>query len=191
MLQHTQALAREFGVTLSDTPMTGGGSDGNFTAALGIATLDGLGIDGDGRTTFVNPAAERLLGWTAAELVGHDQHAAIHHTRADGTPYPEAECPLRAARLEGRACRVDDELFWRRDGSAFPVEYTVTPVFERGRPAGASARISSSTRTTSTGGQSRASSHCHSFRQQVLGGLSVVAGTMESLGRFLPGADKG
>jgi len=108
------------------------------TARLLAAAGEGvLGIDADGRTTFVNPAAERLLGWTAAELVGRDQHAAIHHTRADGTPYPDAECPLHAARLQGRACRVDDELFWRRDGSAFPVEYTATPMFERGRPAGA------------------------------------------------------
>jgi glutamate carboxypeptidase len=51
LLQHAQGVAREFGVTLADTPMTGGGSDGNFTAALGIATLDGLGIDGDGAHT--------------------------------------------------------------------------------------------------------------------------------------------
>ena len=108
------------------------------TARLLAAAGEGvLGVDAAGCTTFANPAAERLLGWTAAELAGRDQHATIHHTRADGTPYPAAECPMRAARLEGRARRVDDEVFWRRDGTAFPVEYTVTPVFEVGRPAGA------------------------------------------------------
>jgi glutamate carboxypeptidase len=51
LLKHAQALASEFGLVLADTPMTGGGSDGNFTAALGVATLDGLGIDGDGAHT--------------------------------------------------------------------------------------------------------------------------------------------
>jgi len=51
LLRHAQALAREIGFALADTMMTGGGSDGNFTAALGIATLDGLGIDGDGAHT--------------------------------------------------------------------------------------------------------------------------------------------
>jgi glutamate carboxypeptidase len=51
LLRHAQALAREIGFTLADTMMTGGGSDGNFTAALGVATLDGLGIDGDGAHT--------------------------------------------------------------------------------------------------------------------------------------------
>jgi glutamate carboxypeptidase len=51
LLRHAQALAREIGFTLADTMMTGGGSDGNFTAALGVPTLDGLGIDGDGAHT--------------------------------------------------------------------------------------------------------------------------------------------
>jgi glutamate carboxypeptidase len=51
LLRQAQALAREIGFTLADTLMTGGGSDGNFTAALGVPTLDGLGIDGDGAHT--------------------------------------------------------------------------------------------------------------------------------------------
>jgi glutamate carboxypeptidase len=51
LLRQAQALARDIGFVLADTMMTGGGSDGNFTAALGVATLDGLGIDGDGAHT--------------------------------------------------------------------------------------------------------------------------------------------
>jgi glutamate carboxypeptidase len=52
MLSHAQAVARSIGFDLEDCPMTGGGSDGNFTAALGIPTLDGLGIDGAGAHTL-------------------------------------------------------------------------------------------------------------------------------------------
>jgi glutamate carboxypeptidase len=51
LFRHAQGLAREIGFELADTAMTGGGSDGNFTAALGVPTLDGLGIDGDGAHT--------------------------------------------------------------------------------------------------------------------------------------------
>lgn len=52
LFEKVGALARELGLDLQDVPMTGGGSDGNFTAALGIPTLDGLGIDGDGAHTL-------------------------------------------------------------------------------------------------------------------------------------------
>ena len=48
ILRKAQALYREIGKELADVPLTGGGSDGNFTAALGIPTLDGLGADGKG-----------------------------------------------------------------------------------------------------------------------------------------------
>jgi PAS domain S-box-containing protein len=101
------------------------------------ATDDGLlGTDLAGRTTFVNPAAERTLGYAAAELVGRPQHALIHHTRADGTPYPAAECPLSHARQAGTSTRVEGEVFWRKDGTAVPVDYAMTPVVEDGAVVG-------------------------------------------------------
>ena len=102
------------------------------------ATDDGLlGTDMHGRTTFANPAAERMLGWTAAELVGQSQHALIHHTRPDGTPYPSSECPLYHARMAGVSTRVEGEVFWRKDGTSVPVEYAMTPVFDDGAIVGA------------------------------------------------------
>jgi glutamate carboxypeptidase len=52
MLERAQGVARSIGFDLEDCPMTGGGSDGNFTAALGVPTLDGLGIDGAGAHTL-------------------------------------------------------------------------------------------------------------------------------------------
>ncbi|MFW6078884.1 MAG: PAS domain S-box protein [Gemmatimonadota bacterium] len=90
------------------------------------------GLDTEGRTTFVNPAAARLLGWEAGELIGQPQHEVIHHTRPDGTPYPEAACPIYAAFRDGAVHRVIDEVFWRKDGTSFPVEYVSTPILEDG-----------------------------------------------------------
>lgn len=101
------------------------------------AIFDAIGegvhrIDLEGRITFVNLAAARLLGWDAGELLGREQHPTIHHTRADGTPYPAEECPILAALREGRVGRHDDELFWRKDGTALPVDYIATPIREGG-----------------------------------------------------------
>ena len=95
------------------------------------------GVNAEGKTTFLNPAAERLLGWRAEELVGRGMHESVHHHHADGTHYPHEECPIYAAFRDGAVHTVDDEVFFRRDGSAFPVEYTSTPIRERGVVVGA------------------------------------------------------
>ena len=95
------------------------------------------GLDTEGLTTFVNPAAARLLGWDTEELIGSPMHAVLHHTRPDGSPYPREECPIYAAFKDGQVHRVEDEVFWRKDGSSFPVEYTSTPIREDGRLIGA------------------------------------------------------
>ncbi|HYO72331.1 MAG TPA: PAS domain S-box protein [Archangium sp.] len=95
------------------------------------------GLDTEGRTTFVNPAAARMLGWTPEELIGKPQHAVMHSKRPDGTPLPLAECRTYAAFREGRTFHVTDEVFWRRDGSSFPVEYRSSPVRDGERIIGA------------------------------------------------------
>jgi len=93
------------------------------------AVGDGIsGVDKNGITTFVNPAMERLTGWSAAELIGRFQHDMIHHTRADGIPYSRHECPVRATFTGNEPRYVDDEVFWRKEGSSFPVEYFSTPI---------------------------------------------------------------
>ena len=88
------------------------------------------GLDTEGLTTFVNPAATRLLGWDAKELRGAPMHSMLHHSRPDGSPYPREECPIYAAFKDGKVHRVEDEVFWRKDGTSFPVEYTSTPIWE-------------------------------------------------------------
>jgi PAS domain S-box-containing protein len=86
------------------------------------------GLDVEGRTTFCNPAAVAMMGWTAEEMLGKPQHDLIHHTKPSGEAYPRSECPVYAAITDGLVHREDNEVFWRKDGSSFPVEYVSTPV---------------------------------------------------------------
>lgn len=95
------------------------------------------GLDREGNTTFVNPAAAALTGFDPAELIGKDQHEIVHHSHSDGTSYPVQDCPIYAALTDGEVRHVDDEVFWRKDGSSFPVEYTSTPIREDGEVVGA------------------------------------------------------
>ncbi len=95
------------------------------------------GVDADGRATFVNPAAERILGWRAEELIGKNIHLAIHHSHNDGSDYCVEDCPIYAAFHDGTVRRVQDEVFWCRDGHPVPVEYTSTPIFDGGKRLGA------------------------------------------------------
>lgn len=95
------------------------------------------GVNNQGETTFVNAAAERMLGWTAADMLGRSMHAVVHHHRPDGSHYPDHECPIYAAFRDGKVHRVSDEVFWRRDGAPLWVEYTSTPIRAHGAIVGA------------------------------------------------------
>jgi len=95
------------------------------------------GLDAEGMTTFANPAAIEMLGYSIDELIGQPIHDLHHHTKPDGSNYPAFECPIYAAFKDAEVHRVDDEIFWRKDGTSFPVEYTSTPILENGRPVGA------------------------------------------------------
>lgn len=99
---------------------------------------DGIfGLDPEGNHTFVNPAAARMLGYEVEELIGKHSHSICHHSRADGSPYPEEECPVYGAYRDGTVRHAADEHFWKKDGTGFPVEYTSTPIIENGKPIGA------------------------------------------------------
>ena len=86
------------------------------------------GLDREGKTTFVNPAAAEMLQYRAEELLGESMHAILHHTRRGGSPYQAKDCPIYASFRDGKVHTVDDEVFWRKDGSSIPVEYTSTPI---------------------------------------------------------------
>jgi len=96
------------------------------------SVADGIyGVDLQGKSTFANKAMENLTGWRAYDLVGARQHELMHHTRPDGSPYPSSDCPIHQTFSDDQARFVDDDLFWRKDGSSFPVEYSSTPVRDR------------------------------------------------------------
>jgi PAS domain S-box-containing protein len=104
-------------------------------AAHGRLILDAAGegiygLDVHGRSTFVNPAAARLTGHSVEELLGQCMHDIVHHSRPDGSRYANHECPIYAAFEDGMNRNAGDEVFWRKDGSSFPVEYTSTPIYQ-------------------------------------------------------------
>ncbi len=92
---------------------------------------DGIyGVDLEGCVTVINPAAAQMLGYRPEELLGRNMHELIHYKKADGSPYPESECPIRASVHDLNSIRVANEVFWRKDGSSFPVAYVARPQIE-------------------------------------------------------------
>lgn len=96
-----------------------------------------FGLDLQGKHTFVNPAGARMLGYKVEELIGQSSHEIWHCSKADGSPYPEEECPVYAAYRDGAIHHGDNEVFWRKDGTGLPVEYSSTPIREGGELIGA------------------------------------------------------
>ena len=102
------------------------------------STAEGIyGMDMEGYCTFINHAATAMLGCEPEEVLGRNMHEFIHHRHADGSAYPVVECPIFSAFKKGERCRVDTEVFWRRNGQSFPVEYSSLPISENGRITGA------------------------------------------------------
>ncbi|MEK9628506.1 MAG: PAS domain S-box protein [Nitrospinota bacterium] len=95
------------------------------------------GIDLEGNTTFVNPAACKMLGYTEIELLGKEQHNMIHHSLSDGTHYPKDDCPIHGTIRNKKDHHECDEVFWKKDGTSFPVEYISKPITDQGKIIGA------------------------------------------------------
>ncbi|WP_353063035.1 PAS domain S-box protein [Tunturibacter psychrotolerans] len=96
---------------------------------------DGIyGIDLDGKVTVVNSAAAQMLGYKQEEMLGRNMHQLIHHTRADGTPYASADSPIRKSLTNFATVRISNEIFWRKDGTSFPVEYVARPQVDSQSP---------------------------------------------------------
>jgi PAS domain S-box-containing protein len=97
----------------------------------GVYTLDSHGL-----VTHVNPSAEAMFGWTAAELLGKKMHDVTHYKHPDGTPFPSADCPGLQVRQSGIELREREDVFIRKDGSFFPVVFSASPLTQGGKIAG-------------------------------------------------------
>lgn len=96
-----------------------------------------FGVDLEGLCVFINPAGARMIGYEPEQVLGQNMHTLTHHAHADGRHYPMDDCPIYNAFRQGQACRIDSEVFWRKDGGSFPVEYASYPVFDQGQVRGA------------------------------------------------------
>jgi two-component system, OmpR family, sensor histidine kinase VicK len=106
---------------------------------------DGIfAIDLSGNVTVANVAAAQMLGYKKEEMLGRNLHDLIHHTRPDGTTFASEDSPIRKSLTNLDTVRVSDEVFWRKDGTSFPVDYVARP------------QIESQPETSSEGGQAKA-----------------------------------
>ena len=102
------------------------------------STSEGIyGVDLQGSITFINRAAAEALGCTRTAVLGQNSHSSFHHTHPDGSAYEAQGCPLVRVLTTGQGCRVDDEYFWKADGTGFPVEYSAFPIVKDQRITGA------------------------------------------------------
>lgn len=107
-----------------------------YDLILNSAGVGLYGLNTKGNVTFFNHAASQMLGWNKADLTGKHMHRVLHHTKADGSPYPEEECPIYAALKDGTVHAIFHEVFWTKTGKPFPVEYISTPIRKRGEVVG-------------------------------------------------------
>ena len=125
----------------STVGQAGGATDPLWQHPLSLlleSTGEGIfGIDLDGHCTFINRAGARLLGWEPAAVLGRNMHELAHHSHADGGHYAEPDCPIFRAFRQGLPCRIDTEVFWRADGTPFPVEYSSHPILDGSAVRGA------------------------------------------------------
>jgi PAS domain S-box-containing protein len=96
-----------------------------------------FGVDTTGQLTFINSTALLMLGFTEGEMVGQQAHGLIHHSNKDGSNYPAEDCSLCASYTNATEIYSKEEIFWRKDGSSFSVEYSSMPIIRDGQAIGA------------------------------------------------------
>jgi len=95
------------------------------------------GVDLDGRITFLNQTGRQILGLGDEEGMGANLHALVHHHHADGRAHQAEECPLYQTLRDGEARHVESDVYWRKDGTSAPVEFTSAPIRQDGVLTGA------------------------------------------------------
>ena len=93
------------------------------------SVCDGIyGVDMQGNCTFINRAMEQLTGWKMEDMMNHNQHYLLHHTHEDGSPHKMEDCPVYLTFKDKKPRFIKDDIFWKKEGSSFPVEYSSTPM---------------------------------------------------------------
>jgi len=134
---HTGGLAIMSDITASKAQAVELRKSEHFVAALTDSMVEGMfALDRDGRVSYMNHAAERLLGWTKDELASRSIHDTVHYQHEDHSPYAAADCPLQAALRTGTTVRVEDDTFTRRDGRLLAVSYSAAPITIDGQVEG-------------------------------------------------------
>jgi PAS domain S-box-containing protein len=95
-----------------------------------------FGLDCNSITTFINPAAAKMLGLSESAALGQPLARILEHTRADGIPFPGRVSPILASLKNGKPRQGTNEIFRRSDGSSFPADYHVTPTIEQNELTG-------------------------------------------------------
>ncbi len=113
-------------------------SEVKFRQLLDSAAEGIYGLDKDGRCTFCNVSALKMLGYFEEdEVLGKDMHNLIHHSYENGEPFPASECMIFKAFKSGEPVHVVDEVLWRKDGSLFQAEYWSHPIVNNDMVEGA------------------------------------------------------
>jgi PAS domain S-box-containing protein len=155
-----------------------------------------LCLDENGMISFANNAAINVLAWNEGEMIGKESHQLIHHHHSDGSDYLLDDCPVHLTLNDGRVREVSDEVFFKKDGSSFPVKYIVSPVLdESGDPIGAVVSFNDISKQLALEDQLRQSQKLESLGQ-LTGGvahdfnnlLTVIIGNAESLEESLESA---
>ncbi len=116
---------RESGRALAD-------SEGHLSSITSVLGEGVYVVSAEGLLTFMNPEAERILGWQASELLGRNFHDTVHFQCADGWKVFQSECPIHKLVQAARPCRIDEETFTRKDGVMVPVSIVATPIIQGG-----------------------------------------------------------
>ena len=143
--------------------------------AITSSAPDGLFMtDAGGRLTFVNPAAERMLGYTAGEVLGKVAHDVFHYKRRDGTPLARSECVIAQACTSGKTLYGHEDVHFRKDGSLLDVSCSSAPLLEGGKIVGSVLVLQDITRRKVAEQQYQAlqQQFLHAQKMEAIGGLA-------------------
>jgi len=111
---------------------------GSHNALLLASSAEGIAtVATDGVCTSMNPTGAKMLGYQPKEMLGREMHQLVHHHHEDGSLYRASSCKIKLAAMSALECRVDDEVFWCKDGTRLPVEYSAAPLLIDGVVTGA------------------------------------------------------